>query len=162
MLICYIITIYTGCIVLYFIFGNSVFDFYTIFILWKICKTIVPVTIRIRSYFYCLNTCSISKQVNRNKFRSCSILIIIIIPSLTSTYFRCLRRMGIDYIIAIITCIIALYFIFGNEVFNFSTVLIFRKIVKLPLPSICCCHSLICNFLLTLPETNDNTFYFFP
>ena len=75
---------YFCCITIYRIFTYRIYDFSSIFILWKIFKTICPALIccyNLACYF-----CSICKKSHCNAIWSLSILVVIIVPYFSTTY----------------------------------------------------------------------------
>ena len=105
MLICDIVVLYCSFITIYRLLVNCVFNFLTIFVFWKICETVFPVSALICSNILTLYLFSVSQQIYRNHRWAFAVLVIVVIPGLCTAYCRCFWCMRIcnDKIMLLLT-----------------------------------------------------------
>ena len=84
----------------------------------------------------------VSKESHRYFFRSCTVLVIVIIPSLCYCYAGLARCVSVLYIISVIDCSVVGYCILCDSVSYRCAIIILGKVIKVPLPLVCSCYCL--------------------
>ena len=132
----YVVAVYLEFIAFDFILGYGVDYLIAASVLIQIFKLPRPII----SCGYCFAFCvfSICKQVDFDWCRSCSVLIVVIVPCLGTAYFDFFRIVSIGYIIRINFWCIAFDFILGDGILYFYTAIsILFQIIKCPRPIVC-------------------------
>ena len=149
--VCNIITIVSCCVFRYWILAYGVNDFLAICIFRKIGKAVSPVSELICFYNLACSLCSVRKKIYRNTARTFTVLVIGIVPVLSSADGGCFWFMSIgNIVIFYLSLIICDCFLFYG-VLNLFSGFVFRKIGKAVNPVsglICCYHPCGCNFAI--------------